>query len=211
MSLSAILFATALLFQGVDETGTAIARPVGEAYFEETTGSYFQVMEFYGRPPHTWRHANAMVRGYVYKGREGRLAHVTSQSVHYFLLVNFPALRQKPMWIGLSATCNERAEVAWHDGPDIRDQTFRAWNDGTRRRISRTCRANVDTGLVLPIFYTSDELGTRWEAGSAGQNLRFMMAEFPAPPKEVETPEGEDAKKGESATNTHKKEMPHSP
>mgnify|MGYP000515237438 CR=1 FL=1 len=195
MSLSGMLFAVALLFQGVDETGTAIARPIGEAYLEPTTGSYFQIFEFYGRPPHTWAHAKEMVRGYYHEGREGRLAHVKSQTVHYFLLVKFPMVRQHQMWIGLSATCNEKADINWLDGSSIKEQAFRAWNDGTQRTISRTCRSRKESGDVLPVFYDPHELGTRWEAGAAGKNLRYMIAEFPVP---VEEPEAKTVDQAEA-------------
>jgi len=186
MSLSGLFLAVAMMFQGVDDTGTAVARPIGEAYLEPTTGSYFQVFEFYGRPPHTWNHAKIMVKGYLHEGREGQLAHIKSQTVHYFLLVKFPVMRQQKMWIGLSATCKERAEIKWLDGTFIGEQAFRAWNDGTQRKISRTCRARQDSGAVLPVFYDPHELGTRWEAGDAGTNLRFMIVEFPVPKEETE-------------------------
>ncbi len=188
--LSGLLFAVALMFQGVDATGTAIARPIGEVYLEPTTGSYFQIFEFYGRPPHTWRHAKLMVKGYLVEGREGRLAEVKSQSVHYFLLTKFPLLRKEKMWIGLRATCNEKAEIEWLDGTKIGEQPFRAWNDGTERTISRTCRANKNSGKVLPIYYYPHELGIRWEAGSANQNLSYMIVEFPIP-QEGTGPSGE--------------------
>jgi len=184
MSLTAMLFAATLLFQGLDETGTAIARPIGDAALEPTTGSYFQVFEFFGRPPYTWRHAKLMVKGYLHEGREGRLATIKSQSVHYFLLVKFPMVREQKMWIGLSATCNEHADIEWLDGSSLSEAPFRAWNDGAQRKISRTCRAKAETGTVLPVYYDPHELGTRWEPGTATTNLRYMMVEFPVPAEE---------------------------
>jgi len=186
MSFSGLLIGAAMLLQGVDATGTAIARPIGEVHLEPTTGSYFQIFEFYGRPPHTWRHAKEMVRGYFHEGREGQLATIKAQTIHYFLLVNFPMVQQHQMWIGLSATCNERAELAWTDGTTLQEYPFRAWNDGTQRKISRTCRDRAESGLVLPVFYDPHELGTRWEAGNANQNLRYMIVEFAVPVEDGE-------------------------
>lgn len=181
MSFAGLVLAASMLLQGLDDTGTAVARPIGEVHLEPTTGSYFQVFEFYGRPPHTWRHADRMVRGYLHEGREGRLAHITSGSVHYFLLVKFPLLRQMPSWIGLRAICNETTELKWVEGPDLVDQSFRAWNDGTQKNISRTCRANKNSGMELPVFYDPHELGTRWEIGDIRTNQRYMLVEFKVP------------------------------
>lgn len=179
MFLSGVLVAAAMMFQVVDDTGTAVARPIGEVKLEPTTGSYFQMFEFFGRPPHTWEHAKRMVRGYRYKDREGRLAHVKTGAVHYFLLLNFMEMRSKKAWIGLSATCGEKAEIEWIDGSQLADQSFRAWNEGTPRKISRTCKAAKDSGRVLPVFYDSHELGLRWESGAPRMNLQYMMVEFP--------------------------------
>ncbi|MBV1900244.1 MAG: C-type lectin domain-containing protein, partial [Kordiimonadaceae bacterium] len=140
MSVSTLLVVAAMMFQsGVDSTGTAIARPYGDVQQEETTGSYFQMFEFYGRPPHTWEHAQAMVSGYEYKGRPGRLAHIKTSAIHYFLLLNFPDLHSNKAWIGLGAECNEKADIMWADGSLLKHQSFRAWNVGTLKKISRTC------------------------------------------------------------------------
>ena len=203
MSLAGLVFGAVMLLQGVDATGTAIARPIGEVHLEPTTGSYFQVFEFYGRPPYTWRHSNEMVKGYFHQGRVGQLATIKSQNVHYFLLVNFPMVQQVRMWIGLSATCNERAELSWIDGTALKDHPFRAWNDGAQRKISRTCRTKIDSGTVLPIFYDPHELGTRWEPGTASQNYRYMMVEFAVPEEEpvATTEDGPD----ETVTDTDEK------
>jgi len=101
--------------------------------------------------------------------------------VHYFLLVNFPLVREQRMWIGLSATCNEHPDIEWLDGTAIAEKPFRAWNDGAQKKISRTCKSNKESGIVLPVHYDPHELGTRWEPGTAKLNLRYMMVEFPAP------------------------------
>jgi len=194
-----MLVAVVMLFQGADDTGTAVARPIGEVKLEPTSGSYFQMFEFYGRPPHTWKHAQRMVRGYFYEEREGRLAEIKTGAIHYFLLLNFMDLRSKKAWIGLSATCNETAEMKWLDGSDLADQSFRAWNEGTTRNISRTCRANKDSGMVLPAYYDSHELGLRWDVGNEKTNLKYMMVEFPVPVDE--TPE--DEQKSESELKEH--------
>lgn len=201
MSLSGMFLGAAMLLQNVDATGTAIARPVGEVYLEPTTGSYFQVFEFFGRPPHTWAHAKEMVRGYVHEGREGRLAHIKSQTIHYFLLIKFPMIRKIKMWIGLSATCKERADIRWIDGTHLGDQPFRAWNDGTQRTITRTCKSRIDSGDVLPVYYDPHELGTRWEAGNAGTNLRYMIVEFPVLEEDPES-EAETVEKDQPATDS---------
>jgi hypothetical protein len=191
MSFAGLMLAASMLTQGLDDTGTAIAKPIGDVILEPTTGSYFQVFEFYGRPPHSWRHADRMVRGYFHEGREGKLAHVVSGSVHYFLLSRFPIVRQEKMWIGLQVTCNEKAEIEWVDGGALADQSFRAWNDGTQKTISRTCRDRVESGYEMPIFYDPHELGTRWEAGNSRTNLRFMMVEFQVPKETDEETAGE--------------------
>ncbi len=178
MFLAGVLVAAAMMFQGVDDTGTAIARPIGEVKLEPTTGSYFQMFEFYGRPPYSWQHAQRMVRGYRYQDREGRLAHVKSGAVHYFLLLNFMELLSKKAWIGLSAKCGEKAEIEWLDGSILGDQSFRAWNDGTQRKISRACAASKLSGKIFPVYYESHELGLRWETAAEKANLQYMMVEF---------------------------------
>jgi len=181
MIFASVLLVTSMALQGLDDTGTAVAKPVGDIFLEPTTGSYFQMFEFYGRPPHTWRHADRMVRGYVHEGREGRLARVPSGSVHYFLLTKFPMLLKERSWIGLKVQCNETTEINWVDGTALGDQAFRAWNDGTQRNISRTCRENPNSGLELPVYYFPHELGTRWEVADSRYNLRYMMVEFQVP------------------------------
>ena len=200
MLFSSLVIGAAMLFQGVDATGTAIARPIGQAHLEPTTGSYFQVFEFYGRPPYTWRHAGEMVKGYFHQGRVGQLATIKAQNVHYFLLINFPIVQKERMWIGLSATCNESAELNWVDGTQLKDHPFRAWNDGAQRKISRTCRARADSGTVIPVFYDPHELGTRWEPGTATQNYRYMMVEFAVPEVDTETIPEDEAVEASSAT-----------
>ena len=185
MSISGALIALALLVQGVDDTGTAVAKPVGPVHLEPITGSYFQVFEFYGRPPHTWRHAERMVRGYFHEKREGQLAAIKSGQIHYFLLSKFPLLQRQKMWIGLLAKCNDTAEITWSDGTALADQSFRAWNDGTLKRISRTCRSRKQSGAELPVFYDPHELGTRWEAGNQRTNLKYMLVEFVEPTEEI--------------------------
>jgi len=194
MSLTGIIFAAALMFQNVDATGTAVARPMGKAYLEPTTGSYFQIFEFYGRPPHTWEHAKEMVRGYHHEGREGRLAHIKSQTVHFFLLIKFPKIRETKMWIGLRAICNEKAEIDWQDGPALKEQPFRAWNDGAQRSISRTCRSKKESGITLPVYYDPHELGTRWQPGNSRTNLPYMIVEFPALQEETKAEENTEEK-----------------
>jgi len=184
MLFTGLMLSLALMFQGVDDTGVAVARPTGEVYLEPTTGSYFQIFEFYGRPPHTWRHAQRMVRGYRYEGREGQLASVKTGKTHYFLLTKFPLLQKQRMWIGLQAVCNETVDITWTDGDDLADQSFRAWNDGTQKRISRTCRARRGSGLQLPVYYDPNLLGTRWEVGTIGTNIQYMMVEFVEPIEE---------------------------
>jgi len=181
MLFSGLMLSLALMIQGVDDTGTAVAKPIGEVHLEPTTGSYFQVFEFYGRPPHTWKHAQRMVRGYHHEGREGRLASVKSGNTHYFLLAKFPLIRQRQMWIGLKAECNETAEITWSDGTALEGQSFRAWNDGTQKKISRTCRDRPSSGMLLPVYYDPHQLGTRWEAGTERSNLSYMLVEFVEP------------------------------
>ncbi|MFC3051177.1 C-type lectin domain-containing protein [Kordiimonas pumila] len=182
MFFSGLLIAAAMMFQtDIDDTGTAVARPMGNAILEPDTGSYYQVFEFYGRPPYTWEHANRMVKGYHYQGREGRLAEVKSGNTHYFLLVNFPDIRTNPMWIGLHVECNETAEIKWQDGSSLSEQSFRAWNDGTPKNISRTCREHKESGMILPVFYQAHELGVRWEVAQEKANMKYMMVEFPVP------------------------------
>ncbi|WP_286828529.1 MULTISPECIES: C-type lectin domain-containing protein [Kordiimonas] len=188
--IGATLAIMMMLFQGIDETGTAVARPLGEVHLNEGNGSYYQVFEFYGKPPHTWRHAKRMVRGYLYEGREGQLATVKDVETHYFLLLNFPMIRTSPMWLGLSATCNETADLLWVDGSNLADQSFRGFGEGALRDISRTCRARKDSGMEIPIFYEPDAFGVRWQMGRGNQNLTYMMVEFPVPTEEEAAEEG---------------------
>jgi hypothetical protein len=199
--MSFLATATALLmtlFQGLDDTGTAVARPVGEAHYNEHTGSYYQIFEFYGKPPHTWAHARRMVKGYLLQGREGQLATIKSVDVHYFLVLNFLDMRTKPMWIGLYAECNETAELKWVDGSLLADQSFRGFGDGELRNISRTCRSRQSSGATLPIFYQPDEFGVRWRAGRDNSNNQYMMVEFPDPDKEGASDAGEAGQSGQS-------------
>ncbi|MEX0299436.1 MAG: C-type lectin domain-containing protein [Kordiimonas sp.] len=202
MFLASVLVAATMMFQGVDDTGTAVARPIGDVKLEPTTGSYFQMFEFYGRPPHTWEHAQRMVRGYRYKEREGRLAHVKTGAVHYFLLLNFLDLHSNKAWIGLSATCDEKAEIEWLDGSKLADQSFRAWNDGTARNISRTCKAAKLSGRVMPVFYDSHELGLRWEVNNEKANLKYMMVEFPELEDEPVEGDAENADENQPSDGT---------
>jgi len=187
MSVSVLMVALALMVQtGPDETGVAVAKPTGKALLEPDSGSYFQVFEFFGRPPHTFRHAARMVKGYHYQGREGRLAHIKTGAIHYFLLLNFPEIQDKKMWIGLQAVCNETTEIGWFEGSSLGDQSFRAWNGGTARNITRTCKKYKESGMTLPVFYEAHQLGVRWEAGKDTTNLRHMIVEFPVPEEEPE-------------------------
>ena len=98
--LASVLVALTMMMQDIGDTGTAVARPIGEVHFNEETGSYYQVFDFIGKPPHTWVHARRMVKGYRYEGREGRLAVIRDISTHYYLIQKFPKMREQPMWIG---------------------------------------------------------------------------------------------------------------
>ncbi|WP_417463547.1 C-type lectin domain-containing protein [Kordiimonas sp.] len=184
--LASMVVALNMMMQGIDDTGTAVARPIGEVHFNEDTGSYYQIFDFIGKPPHTWVHARRMVKGYRYKDREGRLAVIKDISLHYFLLLNFPMLRQQKMWIGLSVECNETADMTWVDGSSLADQSFRGFGEGVLRDISRTCRARKDSGALYPIYYEPDQFGVRWQMADARANLTYMMVEFPVPEEEAE-------------------------
>lgn len=173
-----------MLMQGLDETGIAVARPIGKAILEPVTGSYFQVFEFYGRPPHTWRHAKNMVRGYRHNDREGRLAFVKTGATHFFLVLNFEMLRAKKMWIGLSAECNDQADLIWSDETPLGDGSFRAWSPVAQKGIRENCARLEGTGTRLPVFYDPTEFGVRWEIGSVTMNITHMMVEFPVPSEE---------------------------
>ncbi|TNE60662.1 MAG: C-type lectin domain-containing protein [Alphaproteobacteria bacterium] len=178
MSILGVISVVAALMQGLDSTGTAIARPIGEAHKDPTSGNYYQIFEFYGPRPYTWRHARRMVRGYIYEGMEGQLASVKELSTHYFLLLQFPKMREMPTWIGLSAQCNETAELTWQDGSSLADQSFRAWGADAQATISRYCRAHKLSGDTIPIYYKPDQFGVRWEAGNEGTDLQYMVVEF---------------------------------
>lgn len=188
----AALVGTMMLVQGLDETGIAVARPVGKAILEPITGSYFQVFEFYGRPPHTWRHATRMVKGYRHNGREGRLAFVQTGATHFFLVLNFEMLRQKKMWIGLSAECNKQADLKWLDETLLGDGSFRAWSPIAQKGIREGCARLEGTGKRLPVYYDPTEFGVRWEIGSETYNITHMMVEFPVPPEEDEAESSEE-------------------
>lgn len=180
----ATFFAAMMMVQGLDETGTAVARPIGQAVLEPVSGSYFQIFEFYGRKPHTWRHARRMVKGYHHEGREGRLAFVKDGTTHYFLILNFDLLRQAKMWIGLSAECNEQADLKWLDETMLADTNFRAWSSVAQKNIREQCRRLKDTGTQLPIFYEPTDFGVRWEMAGPKTDIRYMMVEFPVPTEE---------------------------
>lgn len=187
----ALLAATMLMMQDIDATGTAVARPIGTAKLEPISGSYFQIFEFYGRPPHTWRHARRMVKGYLHEGREGRLAQVKDGATHYFLVLNFDMLRERSMWIGLSAECLEKAELKWIDGTPLEAGSFRAWANTAQKSIRDTCTRNRGRGTVLPIFYESSEFtGVRWQMGQPNTNIMHMMVEFPVPEADEDAAEG---------------------
>ncbi len=178
------LFAAMLMVQNTDDTGIAVAQPVGEAVLEPISGSYFQVFEFYGRPPHTWRHAARMVKGYRHEDREGHLAFVKDGATHFFLVLNFDMLREQKMWIGLSAECNEQADMKWIDETPLAEGSFRAWSPVAQKNIRERCRALEDTATQLPIFYDPTEFGVRWEVGDPRTNITHMMVEFPVPAEE---------------------------
>jgi len=180
----AALVGAMMVMQGLDDTGIAVARPIGKAVLEPISGSYFQIFEFYGRPPHTWRHAKKMVKGYRHDDREGRLAFVKSGATHFFLVLNFEMLRSKKMWIGLSVECNEQADLKWLDETPLGDGTFRAWSPVAQKGIRAGCDRLEDTGTRLPVYYDPTEFGVRWEIGSVGTNIQHMMVEFPVPPEE---------------------------
>ncbi len=182
MLIAGLLFVASMLAQ--DSTGTAIAKPIGEVLLEPSSGSYFQVFEFYGRPPHTQRHAAEMVRGYYYKGREGRLAYVTSGEIHYFLLFQFEKMRQTKMWIGLNVVCNDVPEASWGDGPLLENQGFKAWTSDSPQKIRESCQRREGSGVKIPVFYSPSEFGVRWEVSRANANLKYMMVEFPKPESE---------------------------
>ncbi len=179
MLFAGLMLASSFLLQ--DDTGIAVARPTGVAHLEPTTGSYFQIFEFHGRPPHTWEHASRMVKGYLHQKREGRLAHISSTTVHYFLLLEFPELRQKRMWIGLRAKCNEYTDFLWTDDTSLADQSFRAWNPGAQKRVRDFCKRNKLTGRELPVYYDPNEFGVRWDVGGERTNVQHIMVEFPVP------------------------------
>lgn len=166
-----------------DDTGIAVASPVGEAILEPVSGSYFQVFEFYGRPPHTWRHAARMVKGYRHKDRDGHLAFVKDGATHFFLVLNFDMLREQKMWIGMSARCNESAELMWLDETPLTEGSFRAWSPVAQKSIREECKRRQNSGIDLPIYYEPTEFGVRWEVGGVNQNIQHMMVEFPVPPE----------------------------
>lgn len=185
----AALFATFMMMQGLDDTGTAVAQPIGRAQLEPISGSYFQVFEFYGRPPHTWVHASRMVKGYHHEGREGRLALIKDGTTHYFLLLNFEMLRTHKMWIGLSAVCNEQADLMWLDDTPLAETSFRAWSSVAQKGIREECKRLEGTGTALPIYYDPSQFGVRWEVAGPKENITHMMVEFPVPSEELEKPD----------------------
>ncbi len=180
----AALVGAMMVMQGLDETGIAVAKPIGKAILEPMSGSYFQIFEFYGRPPHTWRHATRMVKGYRHQDREGRLAFVKSGATHFFLVLNFEMLREKKMWIGLSAECNKQADLKWLDETPLGDGSFRAWSPVAQKGIRAGCASLQDTATRLPVYYDPTEFGVRWEIGRVGTNIQHMMVEFPVPPEQ---------------------------
>ena len=197
----AALIGAMMVMQNLDETGIAVARPVGKAILEPVTGSYFQVFEFYGRPPHTWRHATRMVKGYRHAGREGQLAFVKTGATHFFLVLNFDMLREKKMWIGLSAECNQQADLKWLDESLLGDGSFRAWSPIAQKGVRDGCANLEGSGARLPIFYDPTEFGVRWEVGRVNDNIPHMMVEFPVPPEENADDTPEDNSPDEAADN----------
>jgi hypothetical protein len=177
----AAIFATLMMMQSLDDTGTAVAQPIGRAQLEPVSGSYFQVFEFYGRPPHTWKHATRMVKGYHHEGREGRLALIKDGTTHYFLLLNFEMLRTYKMWIGLSAVCNKQADLVWLDDTPLSETSFRAWSRVAQKGIRDRCKRLEGSGTALPIYYDPSIYGVRWEVADPQQNVIHMMVEFPVP------------------------------
>lgn len=175
--------ASLMLVQAVDETGIAVARPIGRAILEPISGSYFQVFEFYGRPPHTQRHAERMVKGYRHMDREGHLAFVKDGATHFFLVLNFDLLREHRMWIGLNAECNKQADLKWLDDSTLAEGSFRAWSPVAQKNIRENCKTLEGTGARLPVYYDPTEFGVRWEVGSLGLNIQHMIVEFPVPPE----------------------------
>ncbi len=166
----------------VDATGTAIARPVGEAKFDAPSGSYFQVMQFYGPTPHTWEHAQVMVKGYRHKDREGRLAHITTGEIHFFMMLNYPELQMYPMWMGLRVECKDK-QGRWTDNTLLREQEFRAWSDTTGKIIRDTCKREGEKSYVPFTYKGSETGGLRWHAVGKRTNVKSMLVEFPDPAK----------------------------
>ena len=184
------LVAAMMMFQ--DDTGIAVARPIGEAMLEPVSGSYFQVFEFFGRPPHTWRHAARMVKGYRHEDRDGHLAYVKDGATHFFLVLNFDILREQKLWIGMSARCNETAELYWLDDTPLAEGSFRAWSPVAQKTFRDQCKQLQNTGTDLPIYYDPTEFGVRWEVANPRTNLKYMMVEFPVPAESNE----EEAEQG---------------
>ncbi|WP_374763803.1 C-type lectin domain-containing protein [Yunchengibacter salinarum] len=184
--------------QGVDSTGTAVAKPRGQAVQDPTSGSYFQLFEFYGPQPYSWRHASAMVPGYEYKGVPGQLARIKQADTHYFLMVEFPVLRSAPAWIGLVGECGRGIEFQWVSGEPLSQSPFRAWAAGAREQ-ARTLCDRAPEGTRLPVFYEPSEFGTRWRVTRSNANQRLMLVEFPQqdPESDPDQPDtGADQEKG---------------
>ncbi len=165
-----------------DYTGTAVAQPIGEAHLDPTSGSYYQIFVFHGKPPHTWRHARKMVRGYFHEKREGRLAHVLNIKTHYFLISKFPMMFDQRMWIGLSVVCekDDGPQPQWTDGKLLKETTFRAWDPAAGQSYNRQCKGK-DYKTQIPVMYDPTQFGSRWRVEQINTNVKYMMVEFAEP------------------------------
>ena len=90
------------------------------------------------------------------------------------------------MWIGLSAQCNESADLKWLDDTPLSEGSFRAWSPVAQKKFRDECKKRQNSGIDLPVFYDPTEFGVRWEVGDPNVNITHMMVEFPIPQEDEE-------------------------
>ena len=159
-------------------TGTAIALPTDNQYYDEATDTWYVLFEFSGARPYSQEHAAYIIKGYRFKEREGYLATIKDAQTHYMVTGSLPKMRLANTWIGLQIRCGNPVSYIWDDGADLTDQSFRAWAPDAAERSRQACRRG---NRRLPIYYVKTDFGMRWQVADASASANYILVVFPNP------------------------------
>lgn len=177
-------FSDKALGQGQEYTGTAIALPTDDTFYDEETDTWYVVFKFQGSKPWSFSYARFIIKGYSFKGREGFMLKVPNATTHYKIAGSLETLYDEPAWIGLQVECGTPMQYRWNDGSLLSDQTFRAWGPNVGPQARKFC-GNSET-RVLPVYYEFTDLGMRWIVARESQDIQHIIVVFP--PKQADDP-----------------------